>query len=392
MAKETRLRVCFLLGAGVSRPAGIPDTDEVTRAVLDTSGVVRQDDGRYCRNARFQTLSSADRKIVAAIGNFLHWAREYCQAYFNGNQKEREVNYEDRYYLAAQLHDHLSSEYENPAVQEFAKRVGCAVPVPDGVGLAELADEVCNYVQDTVSSQLSEDPRTLDHLGCLVEAARDPAVERCTIFTLNHDLVIERVLSAKGVAFENGFKPDGEEVAFWDSRLLQGAAKTKLLKLHGSVDWWAYRRESGTFRRTLFARVSGDPDHAHDGREQPLPIPLGMRPLLLLGTFNKMLDYTGGISADLFCLFRRILVQSRHLVVSGYSFRDKGVNRVLEEWLNHEPQNTLVLVHQNPEEAQRTARGAIRNPWNELLRRGQLRVVQSWFENTAWSDARSHLL
>ncbi len=392
MAKETKLRVCFLLGAGVSRPAGILDTNEVTRAVLDTSGVARHTDERYYRNARFQTLSSADRKIVAAIGNFLHWAREYCQGYFDENEKDREVNYEDLYYVAAQLHDHRSSEYENPAVEEFAKRVGCAVPVPDGVGLAELADEVCNYVQDTVSSQLSEDPGTLDHLGCLVEAARDPAVERCNVFTLNHDRVIERVLSAKGVAFEDGFKPDGEEVAFWDSRLLEGTAKTKLLKLHGSVDWWAYRRESGTVRRTLFARVSGDSDHAHDGRGQLLPFPLGMRPLLLLGTFNKMLDYTGGISADLFCLFRRILVQSRHLVVSGYSFRDKGVNRVLVEWLNHEPENTLVLVHQNPEEAQRAARGAIRNPWGDLLRQGKLRLVRTWFGDTAWSDVRSHLL
>ena len=50
------------------------------------------------------------------------------------------------------------------------------------------------------------------------------------------------------------------------------------------------------------------------------------RPEMLIGTFDKMLEYTMGIYADLFAGFRAGLRRLDILVISGYSFSDKGVN------------------------------------------------------------------
>jgi len=55
---------------------------------------------------------------------------------------------------------------------------------------------------------------------------------------------------------------------------------------------------------------------------------------MLVGGFNKILNYTGGVFADLFCAFRSALYRTTELVISGYGFGDKGVNRAIIEWLH----------------------------------------------------------
>jgi hypothetical protein len=41
------VRVAFLLGSGISIPAGMPSTREITDQVLSGEGVMRQTDGNY---------------------------------------------------------------------------------------------------------------------------------------------------------------------------------------------------------------------------------------------------------------------------------------------------------------------------------------------------------
>jgi hypothetical protein len=69
--------------------------------------------------------------------------------------------------------------------------------------------------------------------------------------------------------------------------------------------------------------MNGDFQHtlSFSGRMQ---YPLGFLSEMLLRSFNKMLDYSGGIFADLFYAFRESLRASNHLLVSAYGFRDKA--------------------------------------------------------------------
>ena len=59
----------------------------------------------------------------------------------------------------------------------------------------------------------------------------------CDVFTLNHDLLIEAVLSREGVETIDGFgQPDGD-VAWWQPDAFALPSRTFFLKLHGSVNW-----------------------------------------------------------------------------------------------------------------------------------------------------------
>ena len=55
-------------------------------------------------------------------------------------------------------------------------------------------------------------------------------------------------------------------------------------------------------------------------------------PLLLIGTFNKVAEYSRGIFLDLHHRFRSTLREADRLVVCGYSFGDKGINTAVIEW------------------------------------------------------------
>jgi len=56
------------------------------------------------------------------LGRFLNLVRDDCQRYFDAEKKQnRQVNYEDIFFVASQLVEHLSQEYENPAMQPFAQ-------------------------------------------------------------------------------------------------------------------------------------------------------------------------------------------------------------------------------------------------------------------------------
>ena len=151
---------------------------------------------------------------------------------------------------------------------------------------------------------------------------QDKSFEGCGVFTLNHDLLIERALEGADIDSIDGFgAPDGD-VAWWSAELLDRQAEHYLLKLHGSIDWQRY---DGRIAKSL----GSDPEHAHTGDRKRLELSDRLR--LLIGTFNKVRDYFMSPCFDVMAAFRRQLKSIDHLITSGYSFGDKGINAVLIE-------------------------------------------------------------
>lgn len=164
--------------------------------------------------------------------------------------------------------------------------------------------------------------------------------------------------------------------------------RIRLAKLHGSIDWFQFTPDPSNPNRIEFGRAV-DYRYTHDsqGNDQRPNI---WTPEFLVGTFNKMLDYTRGKYADLFCLYRRWLWQSDALIVSGYGFADKGINRVISEWLRYAGQRRLVIVHRDPEDCRRRARGEIQS----LLQMNQAQInwVDEWIEDARWTEIRAKAL
>ena len=152
------------------------------------------------------------------------------EQYYSSIDPEREVNYEDLYYVAAQIYDSEFGEYDNPIVQPFIDKI-----LPDirplfitqcnetrrEWNLMEIASEATHYIQDIAWSFLDKKPDTFDYLRCVRDAHQDVEISSLDLFTLNHDKVIERYLEGCDIEYTDGFGPPVNGVRYWSPEVLE---------------------------------------------------------------------------------------------------------------------------------------------------------------------------
>ena len=247
------------------------------------------------------------------------------------------------------------------------------------LGLAHL------YIADTVAHMLSRPPQRLDHLGVIVDACTElPQVD---LVTLNHDLVLEAALRERAVPFADGFEQTNDDVRLWTDTWSD--ARVRLLKLHGSLDWWGYQDPHEPWRGWITTRyVGNDPMHAS---RRGFDLPHNFRPIILTGTFDKILAYETWIYPDQHLRFHEGLRDTRRVVVIGYSFGDKAINTRLIGWLARSRDHKLVVCHQSEDAVRRQARGAVANAWSRWRAEGQLAVVPRFVENLNFDHLSKHL-
>jgi len=395
MPSSTPRTVAFLLGSGVSIPAGMPSTKKITERILSGEGVMRHTDGNYYLGKPLYAHVGIPDEYIPRVVTFLKRLKVEIDLYYL-NEMGRSTNYEDLYYASSQVCDSESGEYDNPVLKPFIDKI-----VPDIQPLLvcteneikrvwqthKLAEEATNYVRDVVWHLLSEPPGRLDHLGLLVDACRDTTLSNLDIFTLNHDTVLEKCLWQSDVQFIDGFGESVNHVRYWNPELLdRESSKIRLFKLHGSVDWLRLRPIGEDWRSdSIGIPLNADRWHTKSpkGQEQR---PVDGRPVLLVGTFNKMLQYAAGIFADLHYNFRRSLRRIQDLIVCGYGFGDKGINTHIAEWTATSAHRKITIVHPDPGELRTGARGAIRNKWDEWINQDRLRIIAKTVQHTSWQE------
>ena len=82
-------------------------------------------------------------------------------------------------------------------------------------------------------------------------------------------------------------------------------------------------------------------------------------------------------------LFRERLKRTCYLIISGYSFRDKGINTAILEWLYYDQNHRIVVVHRNPEGLIINARGAIQIAFKNF--EANFSIVKKYIDNTEHS-------
>ena len=356
------MKTAILLGAGSSLPAGYPSTRCLTDRVLSGNGVKRHTD-------RTRFVNCMVRRLHAE-----------AERYFSA-KSERPANYEDLFYLAEQLSDEVLGQMENPAVYPFFTKLKADMSplveaanaeneVPNKTSYPNIRDDfkvlltkTCNYISKTVSHHLCREPTSTDHLKIFEEACRTGKVT--AIATLCHDTHVETHLKEKeGIALADGFsEKEKEGVRYWDGDFSSNS-KTPFLKLHGSVDWFRFRPDDSSSYWYDDRIGIGDPYHTRRD-DRPQTALDGGRPLLLIGTFNKVADYSQGIFLDLHHRFRSTLREADQLVVCGYSFGDKGINAAVIGWYYEKRGRRLLIIHPDRDELVSNARSAIRNKWDE---------------------------
>lgn len=382
--RDRKPRAAVLLGAGSSIPAGYPTTDELTRRVLSGNGASRHTDGTFYLSGTSVDTRSEHVKVVAATVNAY---QAEIESFFR-RRYGRPVNYEDLYYLASQLADHEEGELDNPGLCRLLQHFGPQfvelirrAALSDITTLRDLLRETANYIFDIVWRSLVISPSQTIHLRPIEYLYRSARFDRIALATLCHDTHLETFLASREINLIDGFSRPERGVRYWTPPLLRDDSNNPLLlKLHGSVDWFRLRPDNGTwYEERIGIPVDGDYEHARDSCGR-LQTPVPARPLFLVGTFNKIADYSQEVFGALFSTLRDFLSSVDRVAVCGYGFGDKGINAALINWLYSRPDRHLAVVHRDPDVVRGAARGAIANKWDEWRRAGCLHTIEKWLE------------
>ena len=379
------MNTAILLGAGSSLASGFPSTQDLTDLVLSGCGVSRHTDKSYYYPGDAKPPTEATLFANCMVRRLYAEAERYYSTY-----AERRTNYEDLFYLAHQASDDLAGEMENPAVRSFVNelRDDMSPLIEDakknipGIAthsISTLLKETCNYIADIVWCCLGREPTSQSHLDVIARACNCNSVNVTSISTLCHDTHVETFLTDKGIALSDGFSERQAGVRYWNGDL-SSSGKTPFLKLHGSVDWFRLSPLCGGDGYDTRIGIPVDGDYYHtktaDGRRQwPEP----GRPMLLIGTFNKISQYSSGIFLDLRCRFRSTIRKASQMVVCGYGFGDKGINTEIIDW--YERGRRLVIIHPDPDSLVANARGAIRKIWPEWWKTDSISIIRKRFED-----------
>jgi hypothetical protein len=299
------------------------------------------------------------------------------------------TTYEDVFALCQQIdywmHGLSDNALTTPFLELLERRAGTIV---DGqrrsarmVALGQLAIATSRFIQVVVADAL----RSTNVVGfdLLLELIAAPDIEQVNIVTLNHDTLVEQLLARAGIPVVDGFgDPDGDVRWYDDARYDDANARIRLIKLHGSIDWYTFVRGP---RRVPAILLRGTAAEAADAAGQALEA-ASPYPSFLSGG-EKEAFYQHGIYADLHLRFHQLLRECHLMIMSGYGWGDTGITNQIDWWLEQRPTNRLVLLHRRPEEI-RDRSPLVMMSYDDLVQRGQLVLVERWLCDTSLPSLR----
>ena len=395
------MKTAILLGAGSSIPAGFPSTKDLTDRVLSCKDIYKDTNqlyhmGDFAGHPSFETTELVKEMMQKLF--------EEAECYY---PPDKTINYEDIFYLAVQVRDHLWGEMENPAVKPFVdklrEQIEPSIYSQSGIGFSNPLVETPDYIADVVKICLNHKSKqeTLGQLDLIKRACN--SVNITSISTLCHDTHVETYLRKDpDIALSDGFSKEKAGVRYWNGDFSTNK-RIPFLKLHGSINWFRLSPSPGAKNTRYDDRMGilGGPsldagDSWHDDKICILPndnpeltqtiggvehdVLNKRRPLLLIGTFNKILDYSKGIFDDLLYRFRLTIRQANQMIICGYGFGDKGVNENIIEWYYANGKRRLIVIDPDDKLFEK-ARWAIRSKRTRWEKEGKLDLIREKFEN-----------
>lgn len=290
------------------------------------------------------------------------------------------VNYEDLFYLTIQALDEEAGEGENPAIQAFTQELRAFSLSLDRLeqplSFRDRLVETKNYIADVLWHCLLGQATNTNHLKCFETACGEGRV--VSIATVCHDTHVERYFRNGGISLADGFADEDGDLRYWTGDF-SSSETIPFLKLHGSVNWFRLSRDTGSWFDDKISVVDGDFLHTKN-KEGEFQLALDGRPMLLVGSFNKVSEYSRGVFRELHYHFRHSIRTADKVVICGYSFGDKGINGELINWYYSKPGRKFVVIHPNPDELVSGARGSIRNKWTSWADENAVTCIQKNIE------------
>lgn len=360
------MKLLIIAGSGLSIPAGYPSTLDLTNVIRRGEGAFLQSDGTFAVRELAGNPDPAHDAFVQLIVKYLAVLEPIATSYYAARRRVV-VNYEHLYYLALQVTDSETGEHDNPAMGALVDSLRSQVEAliessgidPDErPALANVSNAATQYIADLAWQSLRV-RRDTAHLQHLVELVQDARLDEVSLYSLNHDTLIERALGAANVSFVDGFSNPINKVSYWEpQRLAEPGASRRLIKLHGSVDWFWLRPEGAGFDADRVGRIVGYPYDTLSPDNRPQD-PIEGHPAMLVGTHNKAVGYLEPpFDGAQFEFYRSLSTRDTETVmlIVGYGGQDKAINSRVVEWMEAVPSRRLVIVDPVAETLSKTAR------------------------------------
>jgi hypothetical protein len=382
------MQLTVLLGAGASMAAGMPSVADVTDRLFDPTRTTKQGSTFLFHDAPADAQRFAPfLEPVARYTQFLTELRELADRfYIEGSW----TNYEDVSNIAQQIVD-ARSNFDNPALLPLLQELGAVYGGESE--LRSLSRDSLEYVHELVAWMLRDKGWSLDYLGPLYDAFADESVAQLDVFSLNHDLILDRALAERRITFSDGFEERCGTLLLWTDTY--AVPSRRLFKLHGSLDWYRYNLDlDGWYGQVTARPVPGsNAEHPVGPNGEDLGSPCEGRTEFLAGTFTKILAYTSGVYADQHARFHESLRTADAVLVVGYGFRDRAINSRLIAWMMR-PRTSprMVVVDPAAAEMEQRAREAIALKWKGWCSSGAvLAVANRLGEETPWPELHAAL-
>lgn len=411
--------IAFLLGAGASQEALGVGTEDISNAVkssiLGDSDCRRVSDfpaGYYERNSEVPFSYSFERS--SEYLERIKTVSKLVSAEMDGwpsAQLGLEFDYEE-FFLPIYMIEKMGEENKKNStvipLYNALKKTYFALydkhnlhfqnDLPNLLG---VCGEIRSLIIDTVWSKLEVRTVSLEQLKFLSEGLRDVSYEKIHVFTLNHDLIIDELCTRAEVDYTDGFeafdygKLEPRSVMKWNAQLFNEDRRAKLYKLHGSINWRDPTHFVGVPKTDMLKYTGVGPFFGLIGTDEAV---VGdYRPRLLLGTFNKALEYVEPVFSDLMCMFYSALKEVNTLIVCGCSFRDLAMLKRVRNWYNEDENRKLVLIDKNvPEIAMRLLHGILEGDRSVLykhLPKDRVKSIQinDSLSEVSWPEIREFL-
>ena len=289
----------FLMGAGCSKCAGLPLTNELTDKVLVS-----------------QKVESRSKEILAAV-------------------KEQ---FDDG--VGANIEDYLSEIVdllaitERRAGREVKKNtvsVGGAAYTADN--LRDTSNQIKRAIASAIESKVNVDIHQtfVSSIHRPIRVGRQGPSQPVNYLVLNYDTIVEDALAMLSIPYADGLT--GGATAWWDPHTFETPGiSARVIKLHGSIDWYQISGE------TMPRRIGGSiqiPDQEN--------VPLLIWPSSTkyqeaqLDPFAQLLDQARKA-------MRPTLGAQRLLVICGYSFGDSHINLEIDKALRESRGNLTIAA------------------------------------------------
>lgn len=395
----------------MSIPSGMLGVEELTACVFNKP--MRCGNYGYTEDAARDVYEEPDPPEVTKVRSLIKKVQSVAEKYYDRLARDKEVNYEDLFYICRQIHQ--CEKGESPSIAPLVAEIKESDEVDlldapsqdDRSDLQYTALHAQLLIRGVVQAELDDEQCKVKGLDVIRQVIQDPEVRQTTIVTLNHDRLVERMLEGNNpddwtCDYADGFgNTKGCVREYRAGKIFNSEESVRVIKPHGSVDWfWAQKvfddSDYQTPPLTYFKHNDPTKKHIHklsNGQGTKFEI-AAAGPTFLTG-FEKEQSYGADIFGDMVYAMNSGLEDADLVLVSGFGWKDRGVSHRLLNALEWDHERRMVLLY----ERDALRRDVLCNRASYLFRAGEqyrrlyrqeqiITEIDSFLSHTDWEEVK----